>query len=831
VNRTHPRRRQALILAAAATLLAGGLATAAGAAPAAKPSGKDRAALKVAKAASARSDQDRGHVQEETWDLAKQRQAQRDAALQRKLEGKRPYPKGVGPAKRVPLELEGTDRVFVVLAEFGDLRHPAFCDEEAVAPPATQPCQFPSDGTPQQYDGPLHNQIPAPDRSVDNSTLWQPDYNRAHYEDMYFNRMKEYYEHQSSGRYTIEGDVTEWVKVPFNEARYGRNYCGAIVCSTTYSLLRDAMAIWVNDRLAEGMLMPEINAYLASFDIEDRYDIDGDGNYEEPDKVIDHFQIVHAGGDEAAGDPAYGTDAIWSHRSRAALVAGPGGMPAFRVGTGTTASGANIPTNLTDYWVSDYTIQPENGGLGVFAHEFGHDLGLPDLYDTSGNTGGAENNTGFWTLMSSGANIGDGGPDGIGDAPTDLDAWSKLYLGWLDEQGDKGPFYEIVDAGADGTVRLSDNDEALSNGVQAMVVNLPDNVVQYTIGDPVQGDWMWYSDQGSNLENTMTKSTGVSAGTLTAQINYETEAEYDYFYVEASSDGGATFLPVDTNLSDHAGHPGHDPDNNNPTGLGITGTSEGAWVQVSATLPAGTNAVRFRYSTDPAVTEFGVLVDDVKINGASIGDAEQADQGWTLDGFYRTNGTEEVSYYNAYIVENRQYDDYDSSLRTAYNFGFLNTRPDWVETYPYQNGALIWYLNDEYNLQGDFNNNVGDHPGEGFLLPVDAHPQFSHWQDGTLMRPRILTYDSTFGYEKTQAITLHNNGVPATVPSRPGVPVFDDTAQWWFNADEHGATGSHPGRYQPGWYSVDVPKTGTTIEVDKPGSRNGVVDIVVTRAD
>ena len=57
------------------------------------------------------------------------------------------------------------------------------------------------------------------------------------------------------------------------------------------------------------------------------YDINGDGNLEEPDGVIDHFQIVHAGGDEAAGDPNQGTDAIWSHRSGAALqVGGPLGV-------------------------------------------------------------------------------------------------------------------------------------------------------------------------------------------------------------------------------------------------------------------------------------------------------------------------------------------------------------------------------------------------------------------------------------------------------------------------------------------------------------------------
>ncbi len=250
-----------------------------------------------------------------------------------------------------------------MLAEFGNTRHASYCD-------STTPgsCAFPSDGTPQKYDGPAHNQIPEPDRAVDNSTLWQKDYNRAHYQDMYFNRMAEYYERQSSGRYTVNGDVTEWVKVPFNEARYGRDYCGDIVCNNTWFLLRDALSIWTQNQLASGMSMPDIQAYLKTFDVQDRYDSDGDGNFAEPDGFIDHFQIVHAGGDQAAGDPAYATDAIWSHRWYASLNVGPHGLPGINIGQGGASSGQTLPDNPTGVWVGDYTIQPENGGLGVFAH-------------------------------------------------------------------------------------------------------------------------------------------------------------------------------------------------------------------------------------------------------------------------------------------------------------------------------------------------------------------------------------------------------------------------------------------------------------------------------
>ncbi len=274
-----------------------------------------------------------------------------DAALQQglqaKLEGKA---KGkvhrVANGQYVQLERTGTDRIFVILVEFGNERYPnpLFADDAKDA--AGKPLS-----TAKVFDGPLRNSIPQPNRAVDNSTLWQADFNQPHYQDMYFNRMARYYERQSSNRYSVAGDVTAWVKVPFNEALYGRNYCGSIVCPTSRALVRDALAVWVQQQLDSGKTLAEITAYLKTFDNQDRYDIDGDGNFNEPDGFIDHFQIVHAGGDEAASDPRQGTDAIWSHRSFANLQAGgPGGLAGVNVGSrGGLVSSALIPNNPTGH--------------------------------------------------------------------------------------------------------------------------------------------------------------------------------------------------------------------------------------------------------------------------------------------------------------------------------------------------------------------------------------------------------------------------------------------------------------------------------------------------
>ena len=576
--------------------------------------------------------------------------------------------------------------------------------------------------------------------------------------------------------------------------------------------------------------MAQIQDYLKTFDLQDRYDIDGDGNFDEPDGFIDHFQIVHAGGDEAAGDPIYGSDAIWSHRSYANLQAGgPGGLTGVNVGSnggsfGLGADPANpVPNNPTGVWVGDYTIQPENGGLGVFAHEFAHDLGLPDLYDTSGNTGGAENNTAFWTLMSSGANIGDGGPDGIGDAPTDMGAWELFQLGWLNAAGRPGPVLrrrprgrEVARTGCRRTCRPPRTASRRSSP------SFRTRRSRSTSATPTPAQRMYWSTQGDDLEHH--DDQDASAAGRTSPPRSTTR----------SRPTGTTRTSRRRRMAPR-GRAWRPTARRTPTPTArTTATASPAvspgWVDLTATLPAGHHAGAVPLLDRRRGRRAGPARRQRDGRRRHIGDAESDTDGWVLDGFVRTTGAEVQTYFNAYIAENRQYDGYDTSLKTAYNFSYGLTKPDWVEHYPYQNGVLISYWNSEYT-----DNNVGDHPGAGLVLPIDAHPGFSHWPDNHLMRPRILSYDSTFGREPTDAITLHRevagpNGTvvtqTGTIASQPAVPTFDDTAQYWFNSDAHGATGAHVGRYQPGWYSVDPPNTGTTITV-MPGFRDNVTQIRV----
>src|SRR5947199_143669 len=68
-------------------------------------------------------------------------------------------------------------------------------------------------------------------------------------------------------------------------------------------------------------------------------------------------------------------------------------------------------------------MESEDFVVGTVAHEFGHDLGLPDLYDTDGSSHGA----GIWALMCECS--WNGNP--AGSSPAHMSAWSLIRLGWV----------------------------------------------------------------------------------------------------------------------------------------------------------------------------------------------------------------------------------------------------------------------------------------------------------------------------------------------------------------------------------------------------------------
>ena len=94
------------------------------------------------------------------------------------------------------------------------------------------------------------NEIAAPDRTSDNSTYWEKDFNRQHYMDMFFNGMadqggesfKQIYQEMSSGRYTVDGD-----EITFEGERYlvlERSWrAGRVITTDRADTIADGIAV------------------------------------------------------------------------------------------------------------------------------------------------------------------------------------------------------------------------------------------------------------------------------------------------------------------------------------------------------------------------------------------------------------------------------------------------------------------------------------------------------------------------------------------------------------------------------------------------------------
>jgi immune inhibitor A len=606
-----------------------------------------------------------------------------------------------------------------------------------------------------EYADFAHNNIKS-----DETDNYYQDYPLEHYEDMIFGdsgvkgpngenfvSMKQFYEQQSGGTYSVDGKAYGWLKVPGTAAYYGADKASGGHDNVTPGGSKQLVVDTYKAAIAAGVPVED-------YDLEDPHDFDGDGNLLESDGLVDHLMIIHSGVGQEAGGGSLGDNAIWSHRSAKfvdldgydATIQNPIGKPGFY----------------------DYTMMPEDGATGVFAHEYGHDLGYPDEYDTVySGTGEA---VGYWSIMASGSWAGKIG----GTEPTGFSPLAKSYL-----QSRLGGNW------TNDTVQI-DWDEVSTKGSQiildqanspngrnpiAVKVNLPQK--KTPVNTPAAGSFEYWGGQADEIDTNMVTSvdlTEKTSATLTFDAWYDIEEQWDFAFVQVSEDNGSTWKSLGNN------HTRSDVTSQGyPTILtsmpGFTGNSNG-WQSQSFDLSsyAGKNIkVRIRYATDWGTSNVGFFADNIKVvaDGKILVDdgAENTTSPFELKGFKKMDGNKLTDHY--YLLEWRNHKGVDEGLKNIRRGQSLMS---------YDSGLLVWYVDDSYT-----ENWTGTHPGDGFLGVVDAHLGSSlKWSFTNNDAPveassRYQIADAAFGLNPTSGLNLIYPTQTLVAPSQEAVSLFNDS--------------------------------------------------------
>ena len=197
--------------------------------------------------------------------------------------------------------------------------------------------------------------------------------------------VKDYFREQSYGQLEVDFDVVG----PYTTSR-PMSYYGGNAINTG----RDAHPA--------DMVLEAVDAASREVDYSN-YDWDGDG-------VVDQVFVIYAGYAEAQGASA---NTIWPHEWT------------LQAGTGTTRRYNGVVINT-------YGCSSElkgNGrsntgvidGIGTACHEYSHCLGLPDMYDTSGDNYAMA----YWDVMSAGSYNDDS------CTPAAFTSYERMFSGWL----------------------------------------------------------------------------------------------------------------------------------------------------------------------------------------------------------------------------------------------------------------------------------------------------------------------------------------------------------------------------------------------------------------
>jgi immune inhibitor A len=583
------------------------------------------------------------------------------------------------------------------------------------------------------------------------SDMYYSDYNTAHFNDMIFGdngytgpngenllSMKQYYLAQSGGSLLVQGQVAGWYTAANTAVYYGGN-------DKSGNDLRPREL--VKEALTKATADTTVN--LANFDKEDRYDSDGDGNFNEPDGVIDHVMVIHSGVGEEAGGGSLGENAIWSHRWNL---------------------GGSYQIPGTNYSAFDYTLEPEDGAAGVFAHEFGHDLGLPDEYDTQYSSSIGEP-IAAWSIMSSGSWSGTiPGTEPSGFSPYAKQFFQASYGGnW--QKAAVIDFSSLSTTGTAVNLRQASDNNLLRGEDQAVRISLPDKETRVTT--PPDGTLAYWGSRGKDGEKVATsmqtiKPIALPAGTrpsLTFSTWYDIEQGWDYSAVRVSTDG-TTWTDLRGSITTTSYNPDAVVDVKNL----ITGSSRG-WVTGTFDLSAYAGKsiyLKFTYNTDEAVYGSGFYIDNIKISASKkdiFTDNPDTSSAFTFAGFSKDTGVLKTQHY--YLAEWRNHNGVDNALaHNAVSGG----------VFAYDPGMVLWYVDEYYT-----DNWTGVHPGNGFLGIVDADQNNITFTEGrrTYYSDNLFQMkDAAFSKNARETFTIISSTRTTTDKSFDAYPSFTDATNY-----------------------------------------------------
>jgi M6 family metalloprotease-like protein len=230
-------------------------------------------------------------------------------------------------------------------------------------------------------------------------------YTQAEYQNRLFGdgagsvSLSEYYQEVSGGLFSMTGQVSDWIPLP-NPASY---YEPSSDTDETFGR--------VGEFLRDVLTGADNTVDFSQFDNDGP---DGTPNSGDDDGYVDVAAFIYAAEPASCGGPG-----IWPHRW------------VYEAHWGAAFTTNDASANGGFIRVSDYVVQEglACGGAGIMAsgtiaHEMGHGLGLPDLYDTDSEDGTDSEGIGHWGLMGS-------GNWNRSTWPAHMSAWSKDFLGWV----------------------------------------------------------------------------------------------------------------------------------------------------------------------------------------------------------------------------------------------------------------------------------------------------------------------------------------------------------------------------------------------------------------